>query len=92
MRVRYPGQLGKMNLLIQTTPKTSRNQTRRALMEMIKVTQRIQDRLEGFKIKERKQDLATLLDTEFHLAAGGDSNLRLQRLLSWKSPPPARRP
>ena len=61
-----------MNLLIQTTLETSRNQTRRVLMKMMKLIRPILERVKVLKIKEQDQGLATLVDPETHLAAGGD--------------------
>ena len=83
--------MGKLNLLIQTTLETSRIQTMQVLVKMIKLIRPILDRLKMLKIKGQERRVPTLLDPEPHLAAGGASNLRLQQLLSWKSPLPTRR-
>ena len=41
-------------------------------MKMIKLIRPILDRVKVLKIKEQGQGLATLVDPETHLAAGGD--------------------
>ena len=68
-RVRY---LNRMNLLIQTTLETSRDQTMKTLVKMMKLIRPILDQTKVLKEQEQEQHLATLVGSETHLAAGGD--------------------